>query len=82
MLKLTAKPDQGYDITHPDIELLKLRNYTVSTKLDDEGFCMDGVQDKLADILRALRGLVRKPRPLLFLPLVPLLSDVMLLFPA
>lgn len=46
--------DQGYEMTHPDIKLLRLRNFTVGKKVDDGMFCRDDAQEKLTDIIRAL----------------------------
>lgn len=50
---------QGYEVTHRDIELLKLRNYTVGTKIDDDLLSSDNAQAKLKEILRGLSGFVR-----------------------
>ncbi|KAL5090525.1 hypothetical protein Trisim1_004419 [Trichoderma cf. simile WF8] len=54
---LKKKP-MGYEVTHRDIELLKLRNYTVGTKIDDELLSSDNAQAKLKDIMRGLSGFV------------------------
>lgn len=45
-------------MTHRDIELLKLRNYTVGTKMDADWFTKDDAQEKLNEVIRALRGFV------------------------
>ncbi|KAH7312284.1 hypothetical protein B0I35DRAFT_436588 [Stachybotrys elegans] len=52
------KRPQGYDIDHRDIGLLRLRNYTIGTKIDDKIFLDDDVQAKIADIIRGLSGFV------------------------
>ncbi|QPG94368.1 hypothetical protein C2857_005786 [Epichloe festucae Fl1] len=48
----------GYEVTHRDIELLKLRNYTVGTKIDADLVTKDDVQEKLAEMIRGLSGFV------------------------
>lgn len=50
---------QGYDATHPDIELLKLKNYTVGAKIDENVLCKDDTQQKLAEYLGAMEVFVR-----------------------
>jgi hypothetical protein len=50
--------EQDYEATHPDIKLLRLRNFTVGQKLDDSIFCEDNVQEKLQPIMAALHGFV------------------------
>ncbi|KAG6060642.1 hypothetical protein E4U17_003814 [Claviceps sp. LM77 group G4] len=52
------KRPMGYEITHRDIELLKLRNYTIGTKIDADFFTKDDVQERLADLIRGLCGFV------------------------
>ncbi|TFB01156.1 hypothetical protein CCMA1212_006666 [Trichoderma ghanense] len=54
---LKKKP-MGYEVTHRDIELLKLRNFTVVTHLNDDVLCSDNAQTKLKDILSGLSGFV------------------------
>ncbi|KAH0491632.1 hypothetical protein TgHK011_003056 [Trichoderma gracile] len=54
---LKKKP-MGYDVTHRDIALLKLRNFTIMTHLDDQVLCSDNAQAKLKDILSGLSGFV------------------------
>lgn len=49
---------QGYEVTHRDIELLKLRNYTVSSKINADLVTKDDVQQKLAEMIRGLSGFV------------------------
>ncbi|KAG6058962.1 hypothetical protein E4U32_004325 [Claviceps aff. humidiphila group G2b] len=52
------KRPMGYEITHRDIELLKLRNFTIGTKIDADFFTKDDVQESLADLIRGLCGFV------------------------
>ncbi|POR38473.1 Uncharacterized protein TPAR_01328 [Tolypocladium paradoxum] len=52
------KRPMGYDVTHRDIALLKLRNYTVGTKIDADVLCKDDAQDKVGEIMRALSSFV------------------------
>ncbi|KAL7932727.1 hypothetical protein V8C35DRAFT_71404 [Trichoderma chlorosporum] len=54
---LKKKPN-GYEVTHRDIELLKLRNFTVGTKIDDELLSSDDAQTKVKEILSGLSGFV------------------------
>ncbi|KAK1759742.1 hypothetical protein QBC47DRAFT_338113 [Echria macrotheca] len=54
---LKTRP-KGYAAEHRDIELLKLRNYTVSRRLDEDVFLREGGQDELVGMVRALAGFV------------------------
>lgn len=50
---------QGFDADHRDIELLKLRNFTIGKKgLPDSVFTDEDGQDKISDIIRAMNGFV------------------------
>lgn len=49
---------QGFIADHRDIELLKLRKFTVSKKIPDDLLCADDTQDKVTEILRPLVGFV------------------------
>lgn len=49
---------QGFDADHRDIELLKLRNFTIGKKIPDSVFTADDSQDKITDIIRAMVGYV------------------------
>lgn len=57
---------QGFDADHRDIELLKLRNFTIGKKgLPDSVFTDEDGQDKISDIIRAMVGFVsHSARPL------------------
>ncbi|KAK5987905.1 hypothetical protein PT974_12041 [Cladobotryum mycophilum] len=53
------KRPMGYDVTHRDIELLKLKNFTVGTSIDEHDIlCSDDAQEKLADIMRGLHPFI------------------------
>ncbi|KAK3682424.1 hypothetical protein B0T22DRAFT_283140 [Podospora appendiculata] len=54
---LKTKP-KGFPAEHRDIELLKLRNFTVMKKLPDSAFTSERGQDEMADIIRAMVGFV------------------------
>ncbi|KAK2599697.1 hypothetical protein N8I77_011429 [Diaporthe amygdali] len=54
---LKTKP-KGFDADHRDIELLKLRNFTVGKKIPDSVFTADNGQDQVADIIRPMVGYV------------------------
>ncbi|KAM7202517.1 Conserved hypothetical protein (DUF2461) domain containing protein [Rhypophila sp. PSN 637] len=49
---------QGYQPDHPDIELLKLRSFTVSKKIPDEMFTYEDGQEEIARIFGAMVGFV------------------------
>ncbi|KAM3501173.1 hypothetical protein MY10362_005770 [Beauveria mimosiformis] len=57
MNALKKKP-MGYDATHRDIELLKLKNYTVGVPLDEEMLCKDNVQEVIGEYIRAMEGYI------------------------
>ncbi len=46
-------------MAHPDIELLKLKNYTVGAKIGEDVLCKDDTQEKLAEYLGAMEVFVR-----------------------
>ncbi|CAM1506384.1 Fc.00g060250.m01.CDS01 [Cosmosporella sp. VM-42] len=54
---LKTKP-KGYIAEHRDIELLKLRNFTVGTKIDEDMLCGDDAQEKLTEIIRPMVGFI------------------------
>ncbi|KAJ4415022.1 hypothetical protein N0V82_007604 [Gnomoniopsis sp. IMI 355080] len=55
---LKTKP-KGFDADHRDIELLKLRNFTIGKKgLPDSIFTDEDGQDKIGEIIRAMVGFV------------------------
>lgn len=49
---------QGYDATHRDIELLKLKNFTVGTKINEDILCKDSTQEKVSEIMNGLLSFV------------------------
>ncbi|KAJ4419166.1 hypothetical protein N0V85_001122 [Neurospora sp. IMI 360204] len=50
---LKTKP-KGFDAEHRDIELLKLRNFTVGKKLPDSVFTSEGGQEQVLNVIRAM----------------------------
>ncbi|KXJ89780.1 hypothetical protein Micbo1qcDRAFT_136870 [Microdochium bolleyi] len=54
---LKTKP-KGFDADHRDIELLKLKNYTVGKKFADRDLTAPDAQDKIMAAVRALVGFV------------------------
>lgn len=54
---LKTKP-KGFVAEHRDIELLKLRNFTIGTQIDDDIFYADDAQEKISDIIRPMVGYV------------------------
>ncbi|KAM0562766.1 hypothetical protein ACHAPJ_001606 [Fusarium lateritium] len=54
---LKTKP-KGFEADHRDIALLKLRNFTIGTQIDDSIFCEDDAQEKIGEIIRPMLGFV------------------------
>ncbi|KAK3316429.1 hypothetical protein B0H66DRAFT_294663 [Apodospora peruviana] len=54
---LKTKP-KGFIAEHRDIELLKLRNFTVGKKVPDDIFTSEAGQEEVAEIVRAMVGFV------------------------
>ncbi|KAM0478519.1 hypothetical protein ACHAPX_005108 [Trichoderma viride] len=52
------KRPMGYEVTHRDIELLKLRNFTIGTKLDDSVLSSDDAQAKVKETMRGLLAFI------------------------
>ncbi len=48
-------------MTHRDIALLKLKNYTVGTSIDEDILCGDDAQEKIGEYIRAMEGYVSLP---------------------
>lgn len=49
---------QGYLADHRDIELLKLRNFTISKKVDDQTFSEEDAQEKVCEVIAAMHPFV------------------------
>ncbi|KAK1966657.1 hypothetical protein LY78DRAFT_657043 [Colletotrichum sublineola] len=54
---LKTKP-KGYAVDHRDIELLKLRNFTISKKVDDRIFTQEDAQDHVCEIIAAMHPFI------------------------
>ncbi|KAF4977506.1 hypothetical protein FZEAL_5984 [Fusarium zealandicum] len=54
---LKTKP-KGFLADHRDIALLKLRNFTIGTQIDDSIFYGDDVQEKISELIRPMVGFV------------------------
>ncbi|KAH8884645.1 hypothetical protein GQ53DRAFT_751929 [Thozetella sp. PMI_491] len=54
---LKTKP-KGFDADHRDIELLKLRNYVVGTKMSDDVFTTTKGQNEVIEVIGAMAGFV------------------------
>ncbi|KAI3543852.1 hypothetical protein CABS01_12653 [Colletotrichum abscissum] len=54
---LKTKP-KGYLVDHRDIELLKLRNFTISKKVDDKVFTEDDAQEQICEIIAAMHPFI------------------------
>ncbi|KAI1371075.1 hypothetical protein F4677DRAFT_436698 [Hypoxylon crocopeplum] len=50
---LKTKP-KGFHPEHRDIELLKLRNYTIGKRFDDSELIAEDAQDKVMDVIKAM----------------------------
>ncbi|CAK4031512.1 Hypothetical predicted protein [Lecanosticta acicola] len=57
---LKTRP-KGYDAEHPDIDLLRLRNFTVGRKLADEEVVGEAGAKRIAELLAALKPFVSLP---------------------
>lgn len=57
---LKTKP-KGYDADHADLDLLRLRNYTIGRKLTDDEVLGEGGTARVAELLAALRPFVSVP---------------------
>jgi len=49
---------QGYDVENPNIELLRLRNYTIGRKLKDDEVLGSGGLKRIADLIGVLTPFV------------------------
>jgi hypothetical protein len=56
---LKTKP-KGFTAEHRDIALLKLRNFTFGTQIDDDIFYRDDAQEKISEIIRPMVGFVSR----------------------
>lgn len=56
---------QGYDSEHPDIDLLRLRNYTIGRDLTDEEVLGENGRSRIADLLAAMQPFVSSSLSLL-----------------
>ncbi|OLN85081.1 hypothetical protein CCHL11_06319 [Colletotrichum chlorophyti] len=54
---LKTKP-KGYLIEHRDIELLKLRNFTISKKVEDQVFCEENAQEAVCEVIAAMHPFI------------------------
>ncbi|KAJ5010610.1 hypothetical protein K4K57_006931 [Colletotrichum sp. SAR 10_99] len=57
---LKKKP-MNYSADHRDIELLKLRNFTISKKVDDQIFTQEDAQEKVCEVITAMEPFVDDP---------------------
>lgn len=57
---------QGYEADNPNIDLLRLRNYTIGRKLKDAEVVGPGALDAIVDLMGALAPFVRSAHPFLF----------------
>ena len=54
---LKNKP-KDYEVTHPDIELLKLRNFTIGAKISDEDVTGKDILQKMTDLMTDLEPFI------------------------
>lgn len=50
--------EQGFDADHPNIDLLRLRNFTMGRKLDDSEILGPNGLEKVISIMKCLKPLV------------------------
>ncbi|KAJ4999310.1 hypothetical protein K4K48_004284 [Colletotrichum sp. SAR 10_66] len=55
------KRPMNYSADHRDIELLKLRNFTISKKVDDQIFTQEDAQEKVCEVIAAMEPFVDDP---------------------
>jgi len=53
--------EQGYDADRPDIDLLRLRNYTIGRKLDEAEVVGPHGLDRIAELLSCMKPFVSLP---------------------
>jgi len=53
---------QGFDADHRDIEILRLRSYTIGRKLSDEEVTGPGFIERVADLMRIMLPFVSHSR--------------------
>ena len=56
---------QGYDADHVDIDLLRLRNYTIGRKLTEQEVIGADILDRISDLLSMMKPFVSSPALLL-----------------
>ncbi|CAI0649309.1 unnamed protein product [Colletotrichum noveboracense] len=52
------KRPMNYSADHRDIELLKLRNFTISKKVDDQIFTQEDAQEKVCEVIAAMEPFI------------------------
>ncbi|KAF3055019.1 hypothetical protein GL218_07644 [Daldinia childiae] len=52
--KVVCSPKQGFHPDHKYIELLKLRNYTISTQIDESDLLADDAQENVMSVISAM----------------------------
>ncbi len=61
---------QGYEADNANIDLLRLKNFTIGTKLKDEEVAGPGCLDRIAGLVGTIAPFVSLPRLSAFFPLV------------
>lgn len=56
---------QGYDVNHKEIQLLRLRSFTLGRALSDDEFLADDAQERIAALIAAMEPFVSNDSPLL-----------------
>ena len=59
--RVTDGLSAGFDGEHPDIDLLRLRNYTIGASLADEDVLGEHGMHRIADLLASLKPFVSRP---------------------
>lgn len=53
---------QGYDADHPNIELLRLRSFTMGRRLSDQDVLAPNVLERVMDLIAGMTPFVRRSR--------------------
>ncbi len=56
--RLLARATQGFDADHPDIDLLRLRNYTIGRSLSEQELLGAGGFERVAELFGAMKPFV------------------------
>lgn len=58
-----ADLDKGYDADHPNIDLLRLKNFTMGKKLEDKDITSADFLNRVASLVETMVPFVSRPLP-------------------